>query len=86
MDKDVGILVNSINLKLKQRLSDEKLKNNYIFNELERIILDWDSEVSIERKSDIGVAAIKIFDSGSLEDNELVNDICKLSEMYRKKF
>ena len=37
------------------------------------------------KESDIGVAAVKLFDSGLPGDDELVNDICKLSEMFRRR-
>ena len=78
-------LANSIKLKLELRFSSEKLKNNYIYAELDRITAEWKSGKFTSLKTDIGTAAVKLFDSGLPEDDELANEICRLAEMFRRK-
>lgn len=79
-------LIQSIRAKqlLQKRLSKEQLANDYIYNQIDKLV----SEVELNRftsvKTDIGQAAIKIFDSGSPEDNELCEAISDLAETYRR--
>jgi hypothetical protein len=85
MTTDFEALANSLKSKLELRFGKEKLKDNYIYRELERIILEWKSGKFTSKKTDIGIAAVKLFDSGLPEDDELVNDLCKLATMFRRR-
>jgi hypothetical protein len=85
MTANFEALANSIKSKLELRFGKDRLKDNYIYKELERITLEWKSGAFTSKKTDIGIAAVKLFDSGLPEDDELVNDLSKLSEMFRQR-
>lgn len=85
MTTDFETLADSIKSKLELRFGKDQLKDNYISKELERITQEWKSGTFTSKKSDIGIAAVKFFDSGLPGDDELVNDLCKLSEMFRRR-
>lgn len=69
---------------LENRFSKEQLVNDYIYNQLDKLVAEVEANQFSSAKTDIGQAAIKLLDSGSAEDNALSNAICDLSEMYRR--
>jgi hypothetical protein len=77
-------LADAIKLKLELRFSAEQLKNNYVYSELKRITAEWKTG-KISSKTDIGTAAVKLFDSGLPEDDELANEISRLAELFRRR-
>ena len=85
MTKNFESLARAIKIKLELRFSKEQLRNNYIYSELERITTEWKTGKLTTSKTDIGIAAVKVFDSGLPEDDELANEICRLAEMFKRK-
>lgn len=55
---------------------------DYIFHELERVLGDWKFGVFI-RPTDLGMAAVKTFDS--IQDRDLLDDICKLDAIFNRR-
>jgi hypothetical protein len=85
MSVNFETLANSLKSQLEQRFGKERLKGDYIYKELERITLEWKTGKFTSNKTDIGVAAVKLFDSGLPEDDELANGLCTLAEMFRRR-
>jgi hypothetical protein len=71
MKQDFVRLAESIRSKMETRFSKEKLRDNYIYRELNRLVAEWETGKFSSNKTDIGIAAVKLFDSASLEDDEL---------------
>jgi hypothetical protein len=85
MSTNFETLANAIKLKLEFRFSAEQLEDSYIYSELERIMVEWKTGKFTSAKTDIGAAAVKLFDSGLPEDDELANEICRLAEIFRRR-
>ena len=84
MTKDFETLASEIKKKLELRFSKEALQDIYIYNELDRITKAWKQDPTTKKKTDIGVAAVKFFDSGSREDEELAGEISKLARIFNR--
>ncbi|MBL7542630.1 MAG: hypothetical protein JNL11_02385 [Bdellovibrionaceae bacterium] len=69
---------------LEKRFSKEHLSTDYTYNLLNKLITEVETNHFSASKTDIGQAGIKIFDSGSAEDNYLSNALSELASMYRR--
>lgn len=84
MNSEFITLAMSIKHRLESRFSPSLLKNNYIYTTINELIIEYESGIFYKRNIDIGIAAVKMFDSNSHEDNDLVNDISRLAKMHKK--
>ncbi len=76
-------LADSIKIRLESRFSKIQLQNNYVYDTLIELISEYHSGKFRSRKTDIGIAAIKLFDTDNEEDNKLVSDLGKLAMLYK---
>jgi len=74
-------LAKNIRKCLKERKCN-KIENDYIYNELDKLIkiVRENKHPNKPRRTDIGIAAVKIFNI----TDKLTQDICELAEKYRK--
>jgi hypothetical protein len=70
MKPDFLALADSIRSKLEKRFGKKGPHGDYFFKELDRLTNEWKLGKFTTDKSDIGIAGIKTFDSGSAEDEE----------------
>lgn len=83
MNSEFITLAMSIKRRLEERFSPSLLIKNYVYTTLNELILEYSKGNFSSKKTDIGIAAVKMFDSNSKEDNELVSDISRLAKMYK---
>ena len=69
---------------LEVRFTKEQLAQNYIYQQLDKLVSEVETNLFTSNKTDIGQAAIKIYDSGITNDNELCTAICNLADMYHR--
>ncbi|MCX6127701.1 MAG: hypothetical protein NTX25_01395 [Proteobacteria bacterium] len=83
MTSEFLTLAMSIKHRLEARFSPSLLINNYVYTTLNELILEYQNGNFSSKRTDIGIAAVKMFDSNSNEDNELVSDISRLAKLYK---
>ncbi len=83
MNSEFINLAESIKANLESRFSRDILSKMYVYESLLSIIAEFHTGNFSSKRTDIGVAAAKSFDSNSREDNELLNDIGRLARIYK---
>ena len=83
ISKEFIKLADSIKLRLESRFSKDQLNKIYVYDTLIELISKYHSGTFGACKTDIGIAAVKLFDSNSEENNRLVSDLVKLAQFYK---
>jgi hypothetical protein len=84
MNKEFIVLANGIKDCLESRFQKDMLANDYVYQTLLDLISQYNSGRFSAKKTDIGIAAVKLFDSDTEEDNNLIGDISKLAKLYKR--
>lgn len=84
MKKDFLSLAKIVQSQLANIRSKEELKTDYIYQTINRLIVEVETGIFSTPKTDIGLAAIKMKDMGIPIGEELKNSIIYLDELYRR--
>jgi hypothetical protein len=85
MKSEFEALAYDVKNTLESRIRIELLQKDYIYTELNRMIAEWTTGKFTSVETEIGMAAIKTFDSGLSDDRELNSRILKLEKLFNRK-
>ena len=76
-------LAEEIKKDLEKMYSKEELNDDYIYVNLLSLIEEFKTGQYSSPKTDIGIAAIKLFDTDSPRDKQMTSNISKLARLYK---